>query len=384
MIEADKFITAAKSHSFFSYTGVPCSFLTPFINNVINDNELDYICSANEGDAIATAAGMAIAGKKTIVMLQNSGLGNAVSPITSLLYTFKIPVLLIITLRGDPASNDEPQHELMGRITEDLLNLMEIGWEYFPDDSENIIPALGRAVNHMADKNQSYAFIMKKGSVKSDQLSTPLVSKNKLDNELYIESLTSLDKQPSRQEVLSFLQSKTNQQNSILLASTGYTGRELYALGDRKNQLYMVGSMGCASSLGLGLAIAKPDKSVVVIEGDGAAIMRMGNIATVGHYGDKNYFHIILDNEQHDSTGGQSTVSAGMNFAKIAQACGYPVTYFGNSIEMVNRLLIENQNIGPKLIHLKIKPGTMSKLPRPSDPPHQVVRRLMTQLSSSL
>lgn len=384
MIEADKFIAAAKSHSFSSYTGVPCSFLTPFINHVINDEKLNYICSANEGDAIATAAGMAIGGKRTIVMLQNSGLGNAVNPITSLLYTFKIPVLLIITLRGDPEMNDEPQHELMGKITEDLLDLMEIAWEYFPDNSDKISPALTRAVNHMSEKSHPYAFVVRKGSVKTEKVNTAVESHRSQVNKQYIESLNSPDKQLSRQEVLSFLQRKTDLQNSILLASTGYTGRELYALDDRENQLYMVGSMGCASSLGLGLALAKPDKSVIIIEGDGAALMRMGNIATVGHYGDKNYLHIILDNEIHDSTGGQSTVSAGINFAKIAQACGYPVTYFGNSIEMVNKLLTENQDIGPKLVHLKIKPGTMPKLPRPSEPPHQVVRRIMTQLSSSL
>lgn len=117
MIEASEFVEAARKLGFERYAGVPCSFLTPFINYVINDEKLTYISSANEGDALATAAGMVIGGKRAVVMMQNSGLGNAVSPITSLAYIFKIPVLIICTLRGDPEFKDEPQHELMGRIT---------------------------------------------------------------------------------------------------------------------------------------------------------------------------------------------------------------------------------------------------------------------------
>ncbi|NNE38618.1 MAG: phosphonopyruvate decarboxylase, partial [Gammaproteobacteria bacterium] len=380
MIDAEDFITVASSLGYDSYTGVPCSFLTPFINYVLNNNTLSYIGSANEGDAVATAAGMVIGGKKTIVMLQNSGLGNAVNPITSLLHTFKLPVLLIITLRGDPQLNDEPQHELMGKITEQMLDLMDIAWDYFPDKAKNIRGAFDSACEHMTSTHKPYAFVMKKGSVKNETLSETKHFNDRDKNSICHVTDNLSNKLKTRAEILNELQTTINSDDTVLLASTGFTGRELYALDDKPNQLYMVGSMGCASSLGLGLSMAQPCKKIIVIEGDGAAIMRMGNIATVGEYGGNNYLHVILDNEIHDSTGGQSTVSAGVNFAMISQACGYPASYYGSDPALISKLLNENQTIGPRMLHLKIKPGTMKDIPRPKELPHQVVRRLMDYL----
>ena len=149
MIEAKEFIEAARELGFVRYTGVPCSFLTPFINYVINDNALEYIASTNEGDALATTSGSVIGGQRSIVMMQNSGLGNAVSPITSLSYIFRIPFLIIVTHRGEPGVKDEPQHELMGQITEELFNTMQIPSETFPSETKEIIPALQRAEKFM-------------------------------------------------------------------------------------------------------------------------------------------------------------------------------------------------------------------------------------------
>jgi phosphonopyruvate decarboxylase len=145
MIEAREFVEAARTEGFTRYTGVPCSFLTPFINYVINDNSLSYVSSANEGDALATAAGAAIGGERSIVMMQNSGLGNAVSPITSLAWVFRIPMIIITTHRGAPGVKDEPQHELMGKITGELLDIMQMPWEIFPSEAVDIEPALARA-----------------------------------------------------------------------------------------------------------------------------------------------------------------------------------------------------------------------------------------------
>lgn len=153
MIEAKEFVEAARELGFNRYTGVPCSFLTPFINYVINDDALEYISSANEGDALATAAGSAIGGQPAIVMMQNSGLGNAVSPITSLSYVFRIPFLIITTHRGQPGVKDEPQHELMGQITKELFDTMRVPWEIFPKTPEDIAAALQRADDYMKKNN---------------------------------------------------------------------------------------------------------------------------------------------------------------------------------------------------------------------------------------
>ncbi len=151
MIPAATFIEAARERGFALYTGVPCSYLKPLINYCIDTDGLLYIGAANEGDAVAIAAGAGLGGVASVAMFQNSGLGNAVSPLTSLTETFRLPILLIVTLRGEPGgAPDEPQHEMMGNITPSLLELMDIRWEYFPADEDKVADALDRAVSHMA------------------------------------------------------------------------------------------------------------------------------------------------------------------------------------------------------------------------------------------
>jgi phosphonopyruvate decarboxylase len=383
LIEAKEFIEAARELGFVRYTGVPCSFLTPFINYVINDNALEYIASTNEGDALATTSGSVIGGQRSIVMMQNSGLGNAVSPITSLSYIFRIPFLIIVTHRGEPGVKDEPQHELMGQITEELFNTMQIPSETFPSETKEIIPALQRAEKFMSKENRPYAFIMKKGSVAPQKLDKKMIkdiAKSETEiRSLFDEKLTRLD----RNTVLRHIINHTSVDDSILIATTGFTGRELFSINDRVNHIYMVGSMGCASSFGLGLALARPDLKIIVIDGDGAGLMRMGNFATIGTYASNNFIHILLDNEVHDSTGGQSTVSKNINFAMIAKACGYSMTLSGNKMELFDELFSLNKNEGPAFGHLKICSGTIENLPRPNVKPNEVLRRMMRHINSS-
>ena len=165
MIEAAEFVEAARARGFDWYAGVPCSYLTPFINYVLQDPTLHYVSAANEGDAVALVAGLALAGRRGIAMMQNSGLGNAVSPLTSLTWTFRLPQLLIVTWRGQPGVPDEPQHALMGPITPAMLDTMEIPWETFPTNADDIGPALDRATAHMDATGRPFALVMQKGSV---------------------------------------------------------------------------------------------------------------------------------------------------------------------------------------------------------------------------
>ena len=166
MIEAARFIAAAGARGFRLYTGVPCSYLTPFINHVIGDRSLRYIGAANEGDAVAIAAGADLGGLPAVVMFQNSGLGNAVNPLTSLTWTFRLPVLLIVTWRGEPGgAPDEPQHELMGQVTARMLELMQIPWALFPDSEADIESRARPRRARMDAERRPYAFIMRKGTV---------------------------------------------------------------------------------------------------------------------------------------------------------------------------------------------------------------------------
>lgn len=382
MIEAEEFVEAARDLGFKRYTGVPCSFLTPFINYVINDDTLAYISSSNEGDALATAAGAVIGGERSVVMMQNSGLGNAVSPITSLSYVFRIPMIIISTHRGAPGVKDEPQHELMGQITGQLFDTMKIPWETFPSHSVEIKPALQRAVDYMNKEQRPYGFIMEKNTVSPHKLKKNPVA-NISARKAFRKQFETTLKNPGRSEVLKKLIRLTANPDTVIIATTGYTGRELFAAEDRANHLYMVGSMGCASSLGLGLALARPDLKVIVIDGDGAALMRMGNFATIGSYAGDNLVHLVLDNEAHDSTGAQATVSANVRFADIAAACGYAVCFDGNDIKMIDELLSRQPVLGPRFGHLKIRTGTVENLPRPDVKPADVLRRLMQHIGST-
>ncbi len=383
MIQAKEFVEAARELGFSRYTGVPCSFLTPFINYVINDDSLEYVSSANEGDALATAAGSAIGGQPSIVMMQNSGLGNAVSPITSLSYVFRIPFLIITTHRGQPGVKDEPQHELMGQITKELFDTMKVPWEIFPKAKQEIGPALKRANEYMKKEQRPYAFIMQKGTVTPEELkknSVKDISKRKTE---YRSSHNPDATITNRHDALQRIIKNTPENKTLLIATTGFTGRELFAINDRPNQIYMVGSMGCASSLGLGVALARPDLKVVIIDGDGAGLMRMGNFATIGSYAGNNLIHILLDNEVHDSTGSQATVAGNINFAKIAEATGYSVSLTGNEIELIDELFALEGHEGPVFGHLKIRSGTIEDLPRPNVTPNEVLKRLMQHIDSN-
>jgi len=375
MISAESFIKRAGGRGFNLYSGVPCSYLTPFINYVLDSPDLTYIGAANEGDAIALVAGAELGGVRGVVMHQNSGLGNSLNPLTSLTYTFKIPILLITTLRGEPGgAADEPQHELMGAITMSLLELMDIPWEYFPDQIDQIDPCLDRAISYMESERRPYALVMRKGTVEPWKLQSGQQAKPLL-------ATVPEPKPPrhTRRDMLEAVRHATSDAD-VLVATTGYTGRELYDVGDRENQLYMVGSMGCALSFGLGLAVAQPDRRVVVLDGDGAALMRLGAQATLGYERPSNLVHILFDNGVHESTGGQATVSRSVDFCAIAAGCGYPRTSRASEPEELAEILTTGGD-GLHFVHVPTVPGVPHGLPRPTIQPYEVADRLRSFLA---
>ncbi len=379
MIAADAFLGTGFAAGFDFYTGVPCSFLTPLINGAITDKRLTYAAAASEGEAVAIASGAWLAGHKTAVMCQNSGLGNAVNPLTSLNFPFRIPTLLIVTWRAGPGLADEPQHELMGRITPGLLDLMEVPHRPFPAEDGEIAAAIGEAGAVMEKTGLPFAFIMQKGDVGNDGADAMKAPEARPRGEAA--DLLDQGPLPARMQALETVLSGVSD-DAVLIATTGKCGRELFTLSDRPQHLYQVGSMGCAAAMGLGVAL-NADNPVVVLDGDGAALMKMGSLATIGAYGPRNLTHIILDNGTYDSTGGQPTVSRSVDFAAIAAGCGYANSYRCDGLGGFARALKSAQSgPGPHLIHMRIQPGSMKDLGRPTIKPPEVALRFKEFLAS--
>ena len=373
MIQADDFLKPLRAKGTGFFTGVPCSFLTPLINRVVSDPSLAYVAAASEGEAVAIASGAWLAGKETAVMIQNSGLGNAVNPLTSLNFPFHIPTLLIVTWRGCPGLADEPQHELMGEITPDLLDVMRIPHLPFPQEVKDVAPALQQAARYMAEKDLPFAFIMEKGAVDDGGLDAAPLGAG-AGGDFTVAELSTGGEPPARMTSMEAIL-ETLPDTAGIIATTGKCGRELFTLADRAQHLYQVGSMGCAAGMGLGVAL-NVDAPVVVLDGDGAALMKLGTMGTIGSTGAKNLIHVVLDNGTYDSTGGQPTTAPAVRFARAARACGYSGGWEADSLEGLKEAMAGCLAAdGPHLIHMKIAPGSMKNLGRPTIKPHEVARR---------
>ncbi len=380
MINADDFLGPAREEGLNFYTGVPCSYLTPLINRVINDPADRYVGAASEGEAVGIAAGAWLAGRQTVVMCQNSGLGNAVNPLTSLNAPFQIPTLLVVTWRGQPGLADEPQHQLMGAITPALLDTLRIPHRTFPATRDEIAPAIAAMSASLTESRLPFAFIMEKGSVRDDGLRETMAPKRPAGERVDHRILAAL---PTRFEILQRLLTSAPD-NAAIVASTGKCGRELFTLADRPQHFYQVGSMGCAGPMALGVAL-NASRPVIVLDGDGAALMKLGAMATIGAEGPDSLVHIILDNGVHDSTGGQPTVSPNVDFAGVALSCGYAGAALADDPDgFAEAFAAALANPGPHLIHVRIRPGSLASLGRPTLSPREVADRFKAFLAKPL
>lgn len=366
-VSAERFLAALRARGIGLVSGAPCSYLKPFINRVLSDDDTRYVAASNEGEAVAIAAGSTLGGGTGVAIFQNLGLGNAVNPLTSLTHTMGIPVLLIVTWRGEPGQKpDAPQHHLMGEITPRLLEAMQIPWRRFPSTDEDIGPVLDEAFASMQQRQRPFALVLSKGTVASSPLLREFMA-HAPDGVARGEASAV----GTRRDVLVEVQRHCGE--DLVVATTGYTGRELYALGHRDRQLYMVGSMGCASSLGLGLALRAPHRRVVVVDGDGAALMRLGAWPAIAHERPPNLLHVLVDNGRHESTGGQSTVSGSVDFAALAVAAGYPQALRVSSLDELGAVLAAPTST-LTFVHVRVEPGVPDDLPRPAEPPDALAK----------
>lgn len=298
------------------FTGVPDSQLRPLCDYLMDNYGIDpkrHIIAANEGNCTAIAAGYHLAtGKVPVVYMQNSGEGNVINPVASLLNdkVYAIPCVFIIGWRGEPNVHDEPQHIYQGEVTLKLLE--DMGIEYLVIDKLTEEDRVNRQLKDWQPKlaaGKQVAFVVKKGALEYE-------NKVKYRNNSVL----------SREEVIKHIVAVTG--NDLIISTTGKASRELFEIREANNQghgydFLTVGSMGHCSSIALGVAVNKPRKKVWCIDGDGAALMHMGAMAVIGATKPKNMVHIVLNNGAHETVGGMPTVAENFELYKIAKACGY-------------------------------------------------------------
>ena len=351
------FVTTLEDAGFSPFMGIPCSVLKPLLDYIADSNSptRNYLCSS-EGDAMGLAAGFSLSGRLPVVYMQNDGYGNAVNPLSSLYLLYKLPVLLLISWRGEPGVKDAPQHAVMGKTILPLLDTFEIPHIVLDNDEGNLKDSVAKAKNHCTTESKPFAFVIRKGYF--DHHSTSISQSN-----------TSLNR---RLDYIRLLSAKL-QPNDVLLGTTGFSGREMYQTVTHKGKFYMMGSMGCLASLGLAIALEQPEKRVILLDGDGAILMKMGALATVGYHRPGNLIHICFDNRSYESTGEQPTLSTAVNLLDVAKACGYTTV---NNVKTTGKFeaIMNNEAKYPKplFIHIEISPGTEEELTRPPTSPEEM------------
>eukprot|EP01029_Cantina_marsupialis_P006147 TRINITY_DN16691_c0_g2_i1.p1 TRINITY_DN16691_c0_g2~~TRINITY_DN16691_c0_g2_i1.p1 ORF type:complete len:431 (-),score=138.82 TRINITY_DN16691_c0_g2_i1:155-1255(-) len=344
------------------FTGVPDSLLKDFCAYITDNSTPEkHLITANEGAAVGYAAGYHMAtGKVPIVYMQNSGLGNTVNPIMSLADpgVYSIPMLMIIGWRGEPGKRDEPQHRVQGAKTPAMLASMDIPFEVLPDFAEGAEEVLDHALHYIKKRNAPYALLVKKQTFEKYALKNTVVNEFPLSREEFLEQIIpKLDRW------------------DVVVGTTGFTSREIFELREKYNQdhsrdFLTVGSMGHAATIGLGIAAAKPSRNVYVFDGDGAALMHMGGMATIGKLAPKNLKHVIINNIVHDSVGGQPTGCENVDFGKVAEGCGYKTILSATTIEEIQEAVPKFQNAeGPALLEVFVHGGARKDLGRPTTTP---------------
>lgn len=377
MVNQEQLFKSLEDQGIDFFTGVPDSLLNDFCLYLCHHyNNERHIMAANEGNAIAIAAGHYMAtGNIPVVYMQNSGIGNATNPLLSLVHksVYGIPMILVIGWRGDPAIKDHAQHKKQGELTPVLMKDMDIPYEVL-DEDETVIEKFSWAANKAKDISSPVALIAKKGI---------LAQKEK--HQEYPESIL-MNREEAISAVIDIFGS-----NAIYLATTGRATRELYEQlklhGIAEGHEFLnVGSMGHVSSVALGIAIAQPDKKIVVFDGDAAAVMHMGSLATIGRCQPKNLIHIVLNNGVNESVGGQPSAGQIVDLTQIAKACGYMTSsiYVEKSSELKTMVEILSVADKPAFIDVHVRQGIRKDMPKLGIDHKSVKRELMVTLKKKL
>ena len=367
MIRPEYFIEKLRENGIDCFAGVPDSLLKNICAYITDHcDEAHNIITANEGAAVGLAAGHYLAtGQPACVYMQNSGEGNIINPIASLTdpEVYNIPVLLLIGWRGRPGVHDEPQHVKQGKVTTGLLNVMGINYEVLAKEEDKAEKQIAKAIKALQNKE---VFALEKKKDTFDAYTLQNVEKNDLTM--------------SREEAIQMVAAALGEKD-VIVSTTGMISRELFEYRTAMNEgherdFLTVGSMGHASQIALGIAMAKQDRKVWCFDGDGASIMHMGSMAIVASKAPKNYIHVVFNNGAHDSVGGQPTVGLKIDLPAVAKAVGYKSVYsVSTKEELLNQLTDFDE--APMFLEIRVKKGNRKDLGRPTTTPIQNKEALM-------
>jgi phosphonopyruvate decarboxylase len=371
MIRPEFFYSELQKRGVNFFTGVPDSLLKNFCSYVSAASPPDsHITAVNEGAAIALAAGWYLAtGAVPLVYMQNSGIGNAVNPLLSLCDAdvYRIPELLLIGWRGEPDVHDEPQHITQGRLTLPLLETLGVIYLVLEDGEARASRQLDMAFSILNGGGHPFALVVRKGTFAPAEAAPFTPQPDALQTAAGQDAPPMMSREAAVEEIM------LSSPHSLFFSTTGMASRELYELREKhgmghERDFLTVGSMGHASSLALGAALARPSIPVTCLDGDGAALMHLGALATIGTRRPRNLRHIVLNNGAHDSVGGQPTVALDIDLPAIARACGYRRVHRADSRKYLRRLLAAPQD-ECTFIEVRVAKGARPDLGRPASSP---------------
>ena len=355
MIKVSSLINLLKKNNNKFFTGVPDSVLKELSYSLQKKSKKNHIIATNEGAAVSIGIGHYLSTKSIpCIYMQNSGLSNAMNPLISIAHekVYSIPLILIIGWRGSPRLKDEPQHNVKGKITERILKLLNIKYTIIRNNRD--LKKFDRQIKIAKKNNSIVACLIEQGTFEK----TIKIDKNffyKLDKEIFLKTLLQITKK-----------------NTKIISSTGYNSRELMYLRDKfkikkTSNFYMVGGMGHAASVALGYSLSNK-KETLCIDGDGSLLMHLGAIKTAGSFANKNFKYILLNNNSHDSVGGQNTHANEVNFEKLSKSLGFKKFYsIKNDINLKNNIQKFLKESKLSFLEVKVSNSKIKNLPRPAD-----------------
>jgi phosphonopyruvate decarboxylase len=378
MINPNSFFEELCERGIDFFAGVPDSLLSGLCAAIQKNCEGSnkHVITANEGNAVALAAGYYLAtGKPGLVYLQNSGLGNTINPLTSLAdpEVYRIPMLLVIGWRAEPGVKDEPQHVKQGRISEDQLKLLEIPYRRLSAESD-AHTQLNELFKIIEKEQRPVALLVHKETFEDF----------KLPKRILQGPVPTLLRENAIEVILD-----TINDDALVISTTGKTSREVYECRLRRNEnqrdFLTVGSMGHTLSIALGVALGAPQKKIVCLDGDGSVLMHMGALPVSAALKPTNLCHIMLNNAAHESVGGQPTIADRVDFRSLVLACGYEQYFVADSEESLRNALTSVRSLnGPIFLEVKIAVGSRKDLGRPKSTPEQNKKAFVSAIGRQL